>query len=231
LDGHSFGNLFISAMATVTGSFESGLKESSQVLAIQGQVIPCTLQAVALFADVREADGTSSRVWGESKIPDAGRRIMRVGLVPDHPPAYPEALRAILDADMIVIGPGSLYTSILPNLLVPDIVQAIMTVNIPKVYICNVATQVGETDHYTVEDHVRALEVHLGPDFFSAIIINTHFPSSDGAVSLPENVAWVRPTLKDRPGLRVLRGNFVHPRYPWRHDSAKLAAVVQSLLR
>ncbi len=241
LNGHSFGNLFISAMATVTGSFESGLKESSQVLAIQGQVIPCTLQAVALVADVQEADGTSSRVWGESKIPQIGRRIMRVGLEPSHPPAYPEALRAILNADMIVIGPGSLYTSILPNLLVPDIVQAIRTVNVPKVYICNVATQVGETDNYTVEDHIRALEVHLGPDFFSAIVINTHFPSPvspapvflapGGAVSLPENVAWVPPTLKERPGLRVLRGNFVHPDYPWRHDSAKLAEVVQSLLR
>jgi uncharacterized cofD-like protein len=227
LNGHSFGNLFISAMATVTGSFEAGLKESSQVLAVQGHVIPCTLQAVTLVADVREADGTSTRVWGESQIPKASRCIMRVGLEPDHPPAYPGALRAILNADMIVVGPGSLYTSILPNLLVPEIVQAIRTVNVPKVYICNVATQVGETDDYTVEDHLKALEVHLGPGFFSAIVINTYFPPT----VLPENVDWVPPTLKERPGLRVLRGNLVHPAYPWRHDSAKLAEVVQTLLR
>ena len=133
-------------MAGITGSFESALRESSQVLAVQGRVLPSTLVAVTLCADVEKPDGAVVRVQGESGIPEARGRVLRVMLEPGTPPAYPGAIQAILAADLVVIGPGSLYTSILPNLLVAEIVEALQATAALKVYVCNVATQYGETE-------------------------------------------------------------------------------------
>src|SRR5512133_510071 len=139
LDGHSFGNLFIVAMSGVTGNFEQAIRESSRVLAVRGQILPSTLENVTLCAELEDAD----LVQGESKISESSQPIKRVYLEPEHPAAYPEAMRAILDADMIVVGPGSLYTSILPNLLVKDLLGAIKASRALKVYVCNIATQSG----------------------------------------------------------------------------------------
>src|SRR3990170_2922400 len=173
LEGHSFGNLFITAMAEVTGSFEKALLESSRVLTIQGRVVPSTLQDVTLVADLRPAPAAPAfRVQGESAIPDAPGAIDRVSLQPDDVPAFPEAVQAILAADLIVAGPGSLYTSVIPNLLVRDIAAAVRASNALKVYVCNAATQPGETDGYSVSDHVRALEAHAGEGLFTVIVAN-----------------------------------------------------------
>jgi uncharacterized cofD-like protein len=228
LEGHSFGNLFLTAMTALTGSMDKAVAETGRVLAIEGRVLPATLQNVTLAAEVQvSGESRRRRVVGESQIPEAGGQIERVFLQPDHVRAYPEALRAILGADMIVIGPGSLFTSILPTLLVSGIVEALRASGAYKVYVCNVATQQGETDNFTVSDHVVALERHIGRNSFDAVVANNHYPSKNKG----ENTHYVLPA-SDNASL--------HQRYhiewtdvtdeerPWRHDPAKLA---QALLR
>ncbi|WP_411870462.1 gluconeogenesis factor YvcK family protein [Vulcanococcus limneticus] len=157
LEGHSFGNLFLSALTAITGSLESAITASSRVLAVQGQVVPATNADVRLWAELE--DGT--RIEGESTIGHAPSPIVRLGCTPERPPALPRALEAIAHADLIVLGPGSLYTSLLPNLLVPELVEAIGRSKAPRLYICNLMTQPGETDGLDVTGHLRALEAQL----------------------------------------------------------------------
>jgi uncharacterized cofD-like protein len=191
LDGHSFGNLFITAMGEITGSFERALAQSSQVLAVRGRVLPSTLKHVTLVAHIREAEsGRVSRIVGESRIPQVNGAIERVFLEPEGVPAYPEAVRAILGADLILAGPGSLFTSVLPNLLVSDIAQAVRASRAVKMYVCNVATQKGETDHYSVADHVAVLDAHLGPGVFPIALANDNLGFER---HLPDGVEIVRP--------------------------------------
>lgn len=227
LDGHNFGNLYISAMAGVTGSFEAALEASSQVLAVQGRVLPSTLETITLAADVQIGNRTPIRVRGESQIPQANGHILRVLLEPEAPRAHPRAVRAILEADLIVVGPGSLYTSILPNLLVPEIVLALRASRALKVYVCNVATQHGETDGYTAEDHVHALEKHLGPGLFSTVVVN--LPPSESAA--PPGSSWVSPVLQARGNLSVVQVALTSAEAPWQHDSGKLAEIIMGLLK
>ena len=226
LDGHNFGNLYISAMAGVTGSFEMALEASSQVLAVQGKVLPSTLEAVTLCADVQVGAHTPVRIRGESEIAAAKGHILRVLLDPEAPRAHPKAVRAILDAELLIIGPGSLYTSILPNLLVPEIAMALRASRALKVYVCNVATQRGETDGYTAEDHLRALEKHLGPGLFSKVVVNLPPPGSFP----PAGASWVEPELRPRPHLDVIQGELTSATTPWQHDSEKLAEIIMQLL-
>lgn len=225
LDGHNFGNLYISAMAGVTGSFEAALEASSQVLAVQGRVIPSTLEAITLAADVQVGNTTPVRIRGESQIPRAGGQILRVLLEPEMPHAHPRAIRAILEADMLIVGPGSLYTSILPNLLVPEIAMAYRASRARKVYVCNVATQRGETDGYAAEDHLHALERHLGPGLFSTIVLNQ--PPQGGQD--PPDTGWVTPELKSRENLKVITFPLTSETTPWQHDSLKLTEVIMDL--
>ncbi|MDH7485295.1 MAG: YvcK family protein [Anaerolineae bacterium] len=231
LDGHSFGNLFITAMAGVTGSFEQALVESSRVLAVRGRVLPSTLQDVTLCADLREErEGMEAgwrRVEGESSIPRQAGTIERVFLEPEEVSAYPEAVKAILEADLIVAGPGSLYTSVLPNLLVPDVTQAIRTSRAMKVYVCNVATQPGETGGYSVSDHLRALQKHVGPGLFHLVLANDRFL---GAMAGPSwGLEWVRLSPQDEVDCRLLTADLVDETFPWRHDSHKLARCLIEL--
>ncbi|MEA3309984.1 MAG: YvcK family protein [Chloroflexota bacterium] len=226
LDGHSFGNLFISAMFGVTGSFEDALLESSRVLAVQGRVVPSTLEAVQLAADIQQATGAVTRVRGESQIPQAHGDILRVCLEPISPPAYPGAVQAILNAEMVIVGPGSLYTSILPNLLVPEITKAIRASRALKVYICNLATQPGETDGYTAERHLETLTAHLGANLFDVIVLNNKFSIG----KLPENADWIRPEIKHQPGLRSIQTDLTSAQTTWQHDSQKLAQSIMELL-
>ncbi len=226
LEGHNFGNLFISAMAGVTGSFESAIKESSRVLAIQGQVLPSTLEAVTLCADIRQSDGSLVRVRGESEIPKTKGQVLRVMLEPSVPNAYPETIRAILEADLIVIGPGSLYTSILPNLLVPEIAQALEATRAPKVYICNVATQPGETDGYTAQEHIEALEKHVGTKIISTVCINNRIPQG----AMAETVEWVKPIIKTYRGFQIISADLADEKLIGQHESGKLAQILMSLL-
>ncbi len=226
LGGHSFGNLFIGAMSGITGSFEAALKESSRVLAVQGSVIPSTLEAVTLCADIEKDGMPVTRVRGESAIPEVRGRVLRVLLEPAAPRAYPGAVRAILDADLVVVGPGSLYTSILPNLLAPEIVEALRATRAPKLYICNVATQVGETEAYTARDHLQALEQHIGDDVVTVAVVNDRLPD----IQLPPDVAWVHSDLTTHPKTRIVQADLVDEAWGWRHDSDKLARVVTGFL-
>ena len=225
LDGHSFGNLFITALADITGSFERGLQEASKVLAIRGRVVPSTLQTVTLCAEVRDGDNAPlKRVLGEASIPASPGRIERVYLEPDAPAAYPVALQAILAADLIVAGPGSLYTSILPNLLLRELADAVRNSVALKVQVCNMATQLGETEGFTVADHVRALQAHTGDVLFATVLANE---SRHGEL-LP-NMSWVE-LGEPVPGCRTLAADLCDGEYPWRHDSTKLAERLMGLL-
>ena len=225
LNGHSFGNLFITAMAEVTGSFERAILESGRVLAVQGRVLPSTLHDVTLMADLQAEPMGVSRVAGESRITAADGGIARVYLSPDDVPAYPDAVRVLLEADLIVAGPGSLYTSVLPNLLVLDVARAITASRALKVYVCNVATQRGETDGYDVGDHVAALEAHVGPGLFPVVLANDNL---DVVFDAPAGVELVQVDLAPGASYRLIADDLVDLAHPWRHDSDKLA---QALLR
>jgi uncharacterized cofD-like protein len=225
LNGHSLGNLLISALAEITGSFEAGVAESARVLAIRGKVIPSTLHDVRLIADLQEPERNREiRVKGESNIPTTPGRVKRVWLEPSNPLAYPPALQAILSADLICVGPGSLFTSLLPNLLVPDIAAALRASRAYKFYICNVATQPGETDHFSCYDHVRAIEKHLGERIFDLVICNNR-----EVTNLPENVDLVLPTPRLEEDFAIYCADLVDMEQPWRHDSKKLAQAIMDL--
>lgn len=235
LEGHSFGNLYLTAMTAITGSFQAALQESSKVLAVRGQVVPSTLAQVILCAEVLTPEAPSTPddrsavrvVRGESNIGKLGTRVQSVCLEPEDAPAYPSAIRAILDADLIIIGPGSLYTSVLPNLLVPDLAQALKAASGHKVYICNVATQAGETEGYDVDMHVAALRSHVGPDMFSTVLANHTFGDSPP----PGNgVDWVRLPQAQPVNYELKTMDLVDLQYPWRHDSAKLAHALMALI-
>ena len=229
LNGHSFGNLFIAAMTAVTGNFERALLESSRVLNIRGRIMPSTLENVTLWADLREDDDepqAPDRVQGESQISKAGRPIERVFLEPDKVPGYPGAIKAILEADVVTAGPGSLFTSVLPNLLVPGIASALRASPAMKVYVCNVATEEGETDHFTLDDHLRALEEHVGEDLFAYVLANDNtkvqFP-------LHMKVDVVAPDSARSEDYRIVTRDLVDLENPWQHDPQKLADALMDL--
>ena len=227
LEGHSFGNLFISSMAAVTGSFEQAIAESGRVLAVSGRVLPASLENVNLIADILESDSERTvQVEGESKITKTTGKIQRVRLDPASPAAYPEVVQAILSADIIVVGPGSLYTSILPNLLVKDIYSAIRTSQALKIFICNVATQKGETEGFSCGDHLRVIEEHIGVNLFDIIVANDNSPAA-----FNENIeaVIVEDGLKD--AYAVYKKDLLDIEHPWRHDPIKIAQVLMDLFR
>ena len=225
LEGHSFGNLFITALSDLTGSFEQAIAESGRALSVSGRVLPSTLHNVKLVADIRLPYVVNEvRVQGESKIPEMAGRVRRVWLEPNNPPAFPPVLQAILNAELIVVGPGSLYTSILPNMLVPDLLAAIHASRAVKVYVCNIATQAGETDLFSCYDHVRALEEHIGEDMFDVVLCNDNYEAALGRTS-----KWVRADERSLSDERVYCADLVNEDHPWRHDSIKLAQVLMDL--
>jgi uncharacterized cofD-like protein len=229
LQGHAFGNLLLAALTGITGSFDEALLAAQRVLAMRGQVIPSTLSQVTLTADVlvdRE-NGTAEfeHVSGESSITKKNGRIQRVYLDPPNVRAYPTALKAIFQADMILVGPGSLYTSILPNLLVPDLAQALIHARAPIVYITNLATQEGETAGYNVADHVAAIKHHIPEINFDYVLANDNFAMSEEALK-----GTVLVQLGDLQDARLITADLVDASRPWRHDSAKLAEAVLALL-
>lgn len=231
LRGHAFGNLLLAALAGITGSFDEALLAAQRVLAMRGRVVPSTLEHVTLVAEVLVARGGETavleRVVGESAIPKAGGKIQRVDLEPANVRAYPPALRAIFQADLIVMGPGSLYTSILPNLLISDLAEALKHARAPKVYVCNLATQPGETDGYTVADHVHALLDHIPAGCLDMVLANDN-------LSLAADVGggrtvFVQP-VAPRGAVRLVTADLVDEKRPWRHDSQKVAKRVMELL-
>jgi uncharacterized cofD-like protein len=229
LEGHNLGNLLLAAMADITGSFELGLRELSRVLAVQGQILPATLEDVTLVAELRD----KSHVYGESNMhhdhasPDVDLQgrvpIERVFLHPADAAGYPEAVQAIREADIVVVGPGSLYTSVLPNLLVRDIARALAAAPAYKLFVCNVATEPGETDRYAAEDFLAALERHVDCRLFDAVLANTRLNAAHPPHWHSDVVAsaW-----NDTHGIDVITADVVDENDAIRHDPAKLARTI-----
>jgi uncharacterized cofD-like protein len=227
LAGHSFGNLFIVAMSGVVGNFEDAIRQTSRVLAVRGQIIPSTLANVTLCAKTEDAQ----TIQGESLIgnhngSEPHGRIKEVYLLPHNPPAHPEAVRAILEADLVVLGPGSLYTSVLPNLLVEGIRRSIMASSAPKVYVCNVATQHGETDGFSVADHLDAIEQQFGKGVISYVLANSNLPAS--IPKAPHSEA-VRLDAHFNNGIRLVTADVISEENRYHHDSVKLAQAVMRI--
>jgi len=228
LSGHSFGNLFISAMTEITGDLEQAIDASAKVLAIRGKVLPATLTDVSLWAKL--ADGRI--IEGESKITEAMGQIRQIGCHPADPVALPAALAAIKEADYIIIGPGSLYTSIIPNLLVPAIRQALARVTVPRIYVCNIMTQPGETDNYSVADHLRAIEGVCEERVFDAVLAQRTAPSPQSLQLYAQEHS--HPVFLDREevgkmGYRIVLANVMaedEVTAKVRHDPQRLARVL-----
>lgn len=229
LVGHSFGNLFLTAMSDITGDLERAIAASSKVLAIRGRVLPSTLADVRLWAEL--TDGR--RIEGESNITKAMGTIVKIGCIPENPIALPKALQAIEEADYIIVGPGSLYTSVIPNLLVPEIADAIASRNIPRIYVCNIMTQPGETQGYTVSDHIRAIdEACGGKQLFNAVLVQRKVPSANALIRYAQENS--HPVYLDREsvgqlGRRIVLANVMDEDRNTafvRHNSQRLARVL-----
>lgn len=228
LDGHSFGNLFITAMTQVTGSFEQAVIASAEVLNVRGRVLPSTLENVTLCAQL--ADG--SVVRGESAIAHESPAIRKIFLEPLRADAYGPALAAILNADLIVLGPGSLYTSVLPNLLIDGVREAIQWSGGSTVYVCNVATQHGETDHFGYADHIREIVDYLGEGELDFALVNSN-PAAATAIRPEWDVEAVAydGAARTAENVEIVARDVVNDRNPLRHDPAKLAQVLVALAR
>jgi len=227
LDGHSFGNLFLTALCSITGDMFRAIKESSKVLAIRGKVLPSTLDDMTLIAEME--DGRI--IEGESDIPKANGKIKRLFSKPENPKALEDAIKAIEQADLIILGPGSLYTSVIPNLLMREISESICASKASKVYICNIMTQPGETDDYSVSDHVEAIIRHAGDKkIMDAVIVNR---------KLPANLAKKYQTVNSFPvvldeekvnqlGVRVIEATLIDENESGlvRHSHKKLTKVI-----
>lgn len=232
LSGHSLGNLILAAMTNITGNFAQAVQELSKVLNVKGRVLPAANQIVVLHAEME--DGTI--IHGESNIPKFGngKRIKRVFLSPEKVEPLPEAIVAIQEADLIVIGPGSLFTSILPNLIVPEIGKEVIKAKAEKVYICNLMTQAGETNNFSASDHVKALYEHTDEPFIQKIIVNK--------AAIPENIKLrykgedASPVPLDLENLKelgidIITGDIVtFEGGVLRHDTKRLSHIIYQLL-
>ncbi|MBU1006921.1 MAG: YvcK family protein [Candidatus Omnitrophica bacterium] len=228
LRGHSFGNLFITALSKVTGDFEKAIKESSKVLAIRGRVIPSTFDKVQLVAEHQNGQKTK----GETKIVEQCFPIRRVFLDPPTCKPSKESFEAIDEADIIVLGPGSLYTSVIPNLLVSGISEKIAKARAPKVYVCNVMTQPGETDNYTAFDHLNAIIMHTRPDVVNYCIVNTGTILPELLKKYEEDNSYPVLTDSDKliaKGYSVMEEDIVNTKDYVRHDSKKLSKIIVDL--
>lgn len=229
LAGHSFGNLFIAAMAEVTGDVEKALKESSKVLAVKGQVLPASTAEVRL--DATMTDGTV--VKGESQIPLAHKQIKRVHLFPQHVQPVQSSLDAIANADAIILGPGSLYTSIMPNLLIDGMAEALRESKAVKIYICNVMTQPGETDGYTASMHAKAILDHAGAGAIDYVLVNSvdispamkEFYAGKGAFPVRVDEAEL-----DALGIGFVKADIISETEVIHHDPVKLSRNVMKMV-
>ncbi len=225
LRGHSFGNLFLTALTHVTGDFAEAVRVSGEVLAIRGRIFPTTIENVSL-----EAVMTNGKiVSGETRIAKSGKKIRRLRLHPRHVRPLPEVLEAIARADLILIGPGSLYTSILPNLLVSGVAEAIESSSATRVYIANLMTQPGETDGYSLADHVRAIYSHTRRKLFDWVVANNQPVSQEVARRYSSSGAEpVRVDLAElqRMGVRCLLDHLLAEHGVVRHDAARLSQLL-----
>lgn len=230
LNGHSLGNLLLAGMTSITGDFQQGIAAISRVLNVRGRVLPAANASIILHAEME--DGT--HVSGESQIPLAKNKIKRVYLTPAAISPLPETLTALAEADLIVLGPGSLYTSILPNLLVPGIVEAIQASSAKKAYICNVMTQMGETDGYSAADHLQALVSHCGADLVQTVLVNGEPISAE--VLDRYQLEKAEQVLVDKQKLESLGVSVIEDRFvlessqKLRHDAMKVSGALMDLI-
>jgi uncharacterized cofD-like protein len=225
LAGHSFGNLFLTALTNVTGDFPTAVQVSARVLAIRGRIYPSTAQNVTLEAELEDG----AIVAGETNISRSRKRILRVRLVPRRVRPLPEVLTALREADLILVGPGSLYTSVLPNLLVEEVSDVIANSRATRVYIANLMTQPGETQRYSVADHVRAIYAHTRHTLFDCVVINrTPFSPALLRRYAAQRSEPVNPSFDelDRIGLRYVTGDLLQQEKAIRHDRSRLTQLL-----
>ncbi|MCG2676142.1 uridine diphosphate-N-acetylglucosamine-binding protein YvcK, partial [bacterium] len=223
-----FGNLFITAMSEVTKNFASAVRASSKILAIRGQVLPSTLSDVSLQAKMK--DGRI--VKGEAAIPEAEGEIEEIFLAPSDAPSNPETLKAIKEAEIIIIGPGSLYTSVMPNLLTKGMIETIENSKAIKIYVCNVMTQAGETDNYSASDHIEAIYKHTKSKFLDYVLVNTSHAPLELAKKYEEEKAFpvkVDEEKLKKLGVKVVKANFMSTRDYLRHEPDKLARAIMRI--
>jgi len=231
LSGHSLGNLLLAAMTSVTGDFYDGIQEISRVLNVKGTIYPISTENFSLHAKME--DGTV--VSGESNIPLSNKKIDHVFLSPEPVKPFNHAVQAIIDADLIVIGPGSLFTSIMPNLIVPSVKEALEVTSAKIVYVCNLMTQAGETTGYTASEHVQAINKHIGSGIVQAIIVHNEPIRTPLKEKYAEENA--KPVIYDTErllslGLEIIEGDIISKGYPTvRHDNDKIAQLLYSLLK
>ena len=223
LNGHSFGNMLIAALAGVGGDFSRAVEIAGELLAIRGRVIPSTTTDVTLIATT-EAGET---LTGESNVARASGRITSLALSPNNPQAHPEAVAALQDADLVIIGPGSLYTSIVPNLLIPAIANAVAQSRALKVYVCNVAEEPRQTIGYSVQDHLGVVRRYTGPDSVHAVIANSNIPDAP----TPAGLDFIKPLSPWNDGALLIQADVLDRGATARHDPGKLALTVADTYR
>lgn len=228
--GHSFGNIFIAAMSQVVGNMELGLSATSEILKVKGSVIPSTLEKVILEATMDD----DSIIVGESNIPKVGKRIKKIRMVPKDAKATTSAVEAIAKADILILGPGSLYTSIISNLLIEDIRQAIINSTAQKIYVCNVMTQYGETDGYTVYDHINSLNEYIGKHFIDYVVVNSTVISDQKVLDrYAEEKAYPITIDRDKienDGIKIIAADLISQTDMIRHNPLKLAQTLIGLV-
>jgi uncharacterized cofD-like protein len=225
LAGHNFGNLFLAALTHVTGDFVEAVRVSSRVLAIRGRIFPSTISNITLEAILDDG----KRVYGETRISASRKPIKKIMLSPRHVRPLPEAVDAIKHAGLILLGPGSLYTSILPNILIPEIAQAIARSKAPRVYIANLMTQPGETTGYSLSDHVRAVQRHVPQRIMDSVVANRQPVSPEVARRYRRQGAErviADPRAMEKLGVRLVLGNLLEEHGVIRHNSARLARLL-----
>ena len=228
LSGHSLGNLFLAAIAETEGGMEEGLNAASQIFKVRGKVVPSTLYSIQLAADM--TDGTF--VLGQAEIAQARKKVRRLRMLPEDVPATKSAVEAIMNADILILGPGSLYTSVICNLLVPEIREAVLNSKAIKIYICNVMTQPGETDGYGAYEHVKAITEYAGAPFLDYVIVNSQEISEEQKVLyLAKEQVPVMPDIDkiEKMGIKVIPASLISKSDMVRHDPQKLAQAIMSL--
>lgn len=229
IEGHSLGNLFIAAMSDVAGDVEGGIADVCEILKVRGHVWPATTKNVQLKAEMD--DGT--KVIGECAITESSKKIKRLMLEPENPEASQKAVKAILEADAIILGPGSLYTSVLASLIVPGIKEAVVKSKAVKIYVCNVMTQPGETDGFGAYDHVRTLIDHMGAQCLDYVIVNDQKASPEQLKKYEEQGAYpVSPDIKmiEQLGIDAVPAKLLNDSNLVRHNPMKLAKTIIALI-
>lgn len=226
--GHSVGNLIIAALADIRGDFAKAIDDAAKILGACGRVLPSTASSVSL----RATTARGGRVVGQRRIARIRKPIARIFLDPPDPPAHPETVEAILKADQVIVGPGSLYTSILPNLLVPEVREAMAATKAKKVFVMNVMTQPGETSECTALDHIEALMRHCGEVIVNAVLANVADGEPEGLAPAEGGRHYIRPCAEkiESMGLRVTVADVVDETEPSRHDVDKLSGALKELL-